>query len=74
VKKMLLMVLEQDSFALNRSVAGEALAVPHLISDPQVRQALARAVSNDPDARVRDYLRQVLDRDYVKQAMEASAR
>lgn len=74
VKKMLLTVLEQDSFALNRSVAGEALAVPHLISDPQVRQALARAVSNDPDARVRDYLRQVLDRDYVKRAMEASAR
>lgn len=73
VRKMLLTVLESDTHALNRSVAGEALAQSH-VSDPQVRQALTRAASTDPDASVRDYLRQVLDRDYVKKAMEAAAR
>lgn len=72
VKKMLLTVLEQDTFALNRSVAGEVLAMRHA-GDHRVQQALTRAARSDPEARVRDYLRQVLDRDHVKKAMEAAA-
>lgn len=73
VREMLLTVLESDTRALNRSVAGESLAQSHA-SDPRVRDALTRAASSDPDASVRDYLRQVLERDYVKKAMEAASR
>jgi hypothetical protein len=73
VKEMLLTVLAQDTRSSNRSVAGESLAQNHA-TDPRVRDALNRAVRSDPDAHVRDYLRQVLDRDYVKKVMEAAPR
>lgn len=73
VKEMLLTVLEADTRALNRSVVGEVLAQTQA-SDPRVRDALNKAVRSDPDASVRDYLRQVLERDYVKKTMEAAPR
>lgn len=72
VTEMLLTVLEHDTRALNRSVAGESLAQTQA-DKPRVRAALIRAVNNDPASSVRDYLRQVLDRDYVKKLMGAAA-
>jgi hypothetical protein len=72
VTEMLLTVLEHDTRALNRESAGQVLAESHA-SEPRVREALIKAVNGDPDASVRDDLRQILERDYVKKAMGAGA-
>ncbi|HWL62681.1 MAG TPA: hypothetical protein VNQ32_07780 [Steroidobacteraceae bacterium] len=72
VTEMLLTVLEHDTRSLNRSVAGQVLAQTHA-DKARVRAALLTAASSDPDASVREYLRQVLDRDYVKKAMGSAA-
>jgi hypothetical protein len=72
VTDMLLTVLEHDSKVLNRMVAGQVLAQMHA-SEPRVREALLKAVSSDPEARARDSLRQILDSDFVKKAMESAA-
>lgn len=71
VTEMLLTTLGSDAYARNRSAAGEVLA--RKASEPPVRDALRKAVSSDPDAQVRNYLRQVLERDHVKMAMEATS-
>jgi len=72
VTDLLLTVLAQDSKALNRAVAAQELAEAHA-SEPRVREALLKTVRSDPDAMVRDTLSQILQKDYVKKAMEAAA-
>jgi hypothetical protein len=66
-------VLAQDPKALNRAVAAQGLAEAHA-SEPRVRAALLKTVSSDPDAMVRDTLSQILQKDYVKKAMEEAGR
>jgi hypothetical protein len=70
VTEMLLTVLEHDTRALNRASAGQRLAETHA-GEPRVRDALTKAVASDPDASVRNTLSQILERDYVKKAMQA---
>lgn len=72
VTDMLLTVLEEDTRASNRSVAGQALAQMHA-REPRVRDALIKAASSDPDASVRDYIGQTLQADHVKKSMEEAA-
>jgi hypothetical protein len=68
VTELLLMVLDHDSKTLNRGVAAQVLAQAHA-SDPRARAALAKAESGDPDAQVRDNIRQLTSSDYyMKQA------
>lgn len=59
VTAMLLDVLEHDTMTRNRTIAGEVLARTHP-GDPKVREALNRAMTTDPDLRVRDWVKQVL--------------
>jgi hypothetical protein len=73
VTDLLLTVLAQDPKALNRAVAAQGLAEAHA-SEPRVRAALLKTVSSDPDAMVRDTLSQILQKDYVKKAMEEAGR
>lgn len=72
VTELLLTVLAEDSQALNRAVAAQVLAQARS-SDPEVRDALLRAVKDDPDVMVRDTLGQILKNESVKKAMERAA-
>jgi hypothetical protein len=63
VTELLLHVLAHDTKAMNREVAGKYLIEVHR-SEPGVGEALAKAVSGDPDPEVRDDLRQMMERRY----------
>jgi hypothetical protein len=59
VTEMLLTFLESDTRGTMRATAGQALARQRT-SEPRVRDALAKAMQNDPDSRVRDVIQQIV--------------
>lgn len=73
VTEMLLAVLQHDTRASNRAVAGRALAEMHA-REPRVREALLEALAMDPDPLVRNSLGQILQRDSLKGARESAGR
>jgi hypothetical protein len=57
VTDMLLTIVENDTRPTMRSVAGEVLARMHT-SEPRVLAVLNKVIQSDPEASVRDYIRE----------------